>query len=199
MIIYSLPVIGALIGWIGACLALKMLFYPRTEKKLLFFSVQGLLPKKQPALARTLGRMIAAELFSMQDLTLQLKASATSDAAMTMVAQRLEEAINQKLPPALPMLAMFLNDGVKGKIKGALLGHLQGMLGELTEMLSATLEQDLDVEAFVEKKVAALPVDRIEEILTSTMQQELKHVEMMGGALGFVIGVVHLLLLTFAP
>ena len=53
--VYLLPLIAALIGWLTNLIAVKMLFHPRKSINLGFFSVQGVFPKRQKALAKKLG------------------------------------------------------------------------------------------------------------------------------------------------
>lgn len=196
MLLYTLPVIGALIGWITNYLAVKMLFHPRREIKILFFSIQGVFPKRQKALARKLGQLVSAELFSMEEVSAHMKEAATSDATMELVGRRIEEAITDKLPQALPMLAMFLNDALVAQIKGVLVEQLRGLIVELTELLSSTIEKDLDVHQIVEQKVAAFSSDKLEEVLFSIMRREFKFIEAVGAVLGLFIGIFQVFLLS---
>ncbi len=196
MLLYTLPVIGALIGWITNYLAVKMLFHPRREIKILFFSIQGVFPKRQKALAHKLGQLVSAELFSMEEVSAHMKEAATSGATMELVGRRIEEAITDKLPQALPMLAMFLNDALVAQIKGVLVEQLRGLILELTELLSSTIEKDLDVHQIVEQKVAAFSSDKLEEVLFSIMRREFKFIEAVGAVLGFFIGIFQIFLLS---
>jgi uncharacterized membrane protein YheB (UPF0754 family) len=195
MIIYTLPVIGALIGWITNYLAVKMLFHPQKEMRIFFYRLQGVFPKRQQAFARKLGAVVSGELFSVHDVTKHLKEKATSEATMGLITRRLEEAMIEKLPQAMPMLALVLNSDLVEKIKYALLEHLKDMIGELIEMLSADLQQDLDVHAIVEEKVASFSSQKLEEILYSIMKREFKFIEVVGAVLGFAIGICQLVLL----
>ena len=63
-IVFALPVIAAGIGWITNFLAVKMLFHPKSEVKLLGLRIQGVFPKRQAALAQKLGDIVSEELFS---------------------------------------------------------------------------------------------------------------------------------------
>jgi len=53
MLIYTLPFIAAIIGWVTNYLAIKMLFHPREKINLIFFSLQGIFPKRQKGLYRS--------------------------------------------------------------------------------------------------------------------------------------------------
>ena len=81
-ILYLLPFIAALIGWMTNFLAVKMLFHPKEPKKILGFSFHGVFPKRQSALAEKLGNLVSEELFSASDVSAKIKDFATSEDAM---------------------------------------------------------------------------------------------------------------------
>ena len=196
MLVYTLPLIGALIGWLTNYIAIKMLFHPRREVKIFFIPVQGVFPKRQKDFARKLGEIVSQELVSIQDLTAHLKEKATSEAIINHIALRLEEGIASRLPRAFPMLAMLMSNDMAGKIKGFLLQQIGSLNEELIDKLSGQLEEELDVHRIVEERVAAFSSDKLEEILYSIMRREFKFVELVGAVLGFLIGVVQVLMLT---
>ena len=196
MLTYTLPLIGALIGWLTNYIAIKMLFHPRDEVRIFFISVQGVFPKRQKDFARKLGQIVSEELISITDLTAHLKEKATSEAILNHIAQRLEEGIASRLPRAFPMLAMFMSGDMAEKVKGFLLEQIGSLNEELIDRLSGQLEEELDIHRIVEEKVAAFSSDKLEEILFSIMRREFKFVEMVGAVLGFLIGVAQVLLLS---
>lgn len=196
MLIYTLPVIGALIGWLTNYIAIKMLFHPRQERRIFFIPVQGVFPKRQKDFARKLGQIVSEELVSVEDITAHLKEKATSEAVLDHIAMRLEEGIAKRLPRAFPMLAMFMSSDMAEKIKNFLMGQIGSLNEELIDKLSDELEEELDVHRIVEEKVAAFSSDKLEEILFSIMRREFKFVELVGAVLGFLIGVAQVLLLS---
>ena len=196
MLVYTLPFIGALIGWLTNYIAIKMLFHPREEVKIFFIPVQGVFPKRQKDFARRLGQIVSEELISVEDLTTHLKEKATSEVILNHIAQRLEEAIAARLPRAFPMIAMFMSSDMVEKIKGFLMEQMGSLNEELIDKLSSQLEEELDIHRIVEEKVAAFSSDKLEEILFSIMRREFKFVELVGAVLGFLIGVAQVLLLS---
>ena len=195
-LVYTLPLIGALIGWLTNYIAIKMLFHPKNEVKIFFIPVQGAFPKRQKEFARKLGRIVSEELVSIKDLTAHLKEKATSEAVLDHIALRLEEGITKRLPRAFPMLAMMMSGDMADKIKAVLLEQISSLNEELIDRLSNELEEELDVHKIVEEKVAAFSSDKLEEILFSIMRREFKFVELVGAVLGFLIGVAQILLLS---
>src|SRR5210317_1838791 len=138
--LYSLPFIGAVIGWLTNYIAIKMLFHPRNEVRLFFIPVQGVFPKRQEALARKLGIIVSEELVSAQDVTAHLKEKATSEAVLNHIGMRLEEGISSRLPGAFPILAMLKSSDMADKIKNMLLDQMRSINEELIDKLSGELE-----------------------------------------------------------
>ena len=77
-VIYVLPFIGALIGWLTNYIAIKMLFHPREEKRILGVRLQGVFPRRQQALAKKVGEVVATELVSGEDISRAMKDKARS-------------------------------------------------------------------------------------------------------------------------
>jgi uncharacterized membrane protein YheB (UPF0754 family) len=196
MLIYTLPIIGALIGWFTNYIAIKMLFHPKDEVRIVFIPIQGVFPKRQKDFARKLGQIVSEELLSVHDITKHLKEKATSEAILQHIAKRLEEGITTRLPRVFPMLAMLVTGDMTAKIKKVLMEQIAGLNEELIEKLSGELEDELDMHRIVEEKVAAFSSDKLEEIVFAIMRKEFKFVELVGAVLGFLIGVAQVLLLS---
>jgi uncharacterized membrane protein YheB (UPF0754 family) len=95
----------------------------------------------------------------------------------------------------MPMLAMFLNDEIKDKIKSTLLGEIEEVIPSVIESYADKLKNDVDVKEIVYQKVLNFSSDKLEEILFSIMKKEFKFIELLGGLLGFIIGLIQTLLL----
>ncbi len=195
MLIYTLPFIAAIIGWVTNYLAIKMLFHPRKKVDLLLFSIQGIFPKRQKVLAERLGTMVATELFSFNDIKDRFTSTSSAEEINKVLDEKLEDFIEVKLKSALPMLAMFLNDGAKAKIKETLHAEFQHILPDILNKYSEKLEKEIDIEKIVTQKVEAFSSEKLEQILFSIMKKEFKFIEILGGVLGFLIGIVQLLII----
>lgn len=193
-LVFLLPVIAACIGWVTNYLAVKMLFHPRREIKVAGIRFHGVFPKRQKVLAERLGEIVSEELFSIEEVTGKLGEMAASDEVSQLVADRIEQTIRNKLVKSFPMLSMFLSDDMVEKVTGLFLSDLKGMLEDVAGEIGAKLEEEIDVKATVREKVAAFSTDKLEEMLFSIMKKEFRFIEVVGAALGFLIGSVQVLL-----
>ena len=65
---YISPFICAALAWCAGELLAYLVFRPRKRVSLGFFSIHGLLPRRQAALAQALGDLVAQELLTAQDM-----------------------------------------------------------------------------------------------------------------------------------
>lgn len=189
-ILFLLPFIAAIIGYATNYVAVKMLFHPRKKIKLLFFEIQGIFPKRQEVLGQRLGEVVARELVSVDDITLKIKDAARSDTVIEAIDEHLEKVIRNKLPEMFPMMSMFLNDELIAKIKGVFREEILNMTEHFTSKMSEDLKQNLDIEGIVKEKVSNFSSDKLEAILFQIMSKEFRFIEIIGGVLGFFIGIV---------
>ncbi|MDG1518170.1 MAG: DUF445 family protein [Flavobacteriales bacterium] len=194
--IYLLPFIGAITGWVTNWVAVKMLFHPKEPKNFGLFKVQGVFPKRQKLMAEKLGHIVAAELFSIDDVVEKMK-SADNTEVLGFVESKIDNFINVKLSGSMPMLAMFLNDDLKNKIKTTLMEEIAEVIPGVIDSYSNKLKNEVDVEAIVYEKVLNFSSDKLEEILYSIMKKEFKFIELLGGVLGFLIGIIQLCIVLF--
>lgn len=195
MLIWTLPIIAALTGYITNYIAIKMLFHPRKKVKILFLEIQGIFPKRQKNLAEKLGKIVAEELFSVEDVKKSLQDPSSTDEVAAIVDARLDDFLDNRLTETMPMLAMFMNEEIKEQIKSTLLAEVQMMLPELIDRFVQKMENEVDVEKTVYEKVVAFSTDKLEDILYSIMSKEFKFIEILGGVLGFMIGLIQIAIL----
>ena len=190
-----LPVIAAIIGWGTNYLAVRMLFHPRTEISVLGLKLQGVFPKRQKVLAEKLGRLVARELFSMQDVKKHLQGDEFVLHVTATIESKVDEFLEEKLTEVIPMAAMFLGSGMVEKIKQSLVENIAKSIPELGEMFVNHLEKNMNVESVVREKVEAFSSDKLEEMLLSIMKREFRFIECVGAILGFLIGLTQLAIL----
>lgn len=199
--LYLLPFIGALTGWVTNWIAVKMLFHPKEPKNFGLFKIQGVFPKRQKVMAEKLGNIVANELFSIDDVVAKMK-NADNTEVLGFVESKIDDFINIKLQASMPMLSMLLNADLnadlKAKIKNTLMTEIEEVIPGVIESYANKLKTEVDVKAIVKEKVTNFSSDKLEEILVSIMKKEFKFIELLGGVLGFIIGLIQLALVYFS-
>ncbi len=194
MLVYSLPFISAFIGWFTNWIAIKMLFHPKEEKRFLGLKIQGIFPKRQKQFAEKLGNLVAKELISFEDIEHKINNPATIQKALPFIETHIDNYIKNKLSKDLPIVSMFIGSETITKIKTGIVTEVESMLPTMISNLTSNIKNDLDIEKIVVEKVSNFSSEKLEEILNAIMKKEFVFVEIIGGVLGFIIGLVQVLI-----
>ncbi len=194
-VLLLLPVISALIAWFTNWIAIKMLFHPRRPVNILGMKIQGIFPKRQQQIAASLGALVARELLHFDEIAVRLKDPQQLSVVRPHIEQHLDHFLQEKLKEKLPVISMFVGQGTLEKIKEGLMEEIDLLLPEIIEKYTSNLGDQIDVEKIVVEKVRNFSSDKLEEILVQIMSKEFRFIELIGGVIGFMIGLLQLLLM----
>lgn len=189
-----IPVISAFIGWVTNLVAIKMLFHPRNPVNVLGIRIQGIFPKRQEQFAEKLGKLVSRELLSFSDIEEKISNPENLKKVLPMIETHIDHFLRVKLSESMPMISMFIGDKTIEKLKGTFMEELEILFPKVMKDYTNTLKQQLDLEHIVTEKVKAFSGDKLEEILYQVMAKEFRFVEIIGGVLGFLIGILQVAL-----
>ncbi len=184
-----IPVIGALIGWLTNYIAIKLIFRPFVPKRIPFtpWSIQGLIPKRQDEIAVNVGRVVENELISMEEIIGELNNQSRKKHLVEVVSDLLKERVNQKMPGFVPYSVKSL---VIALVEDTVNKEAPILFEQLTESISQDLLKEVKVDHLVEEKLRNFDLLQLEHLIFSVASKELKHIEVLGAILGFLIGLV---------
>ena len=194
---YSLvliPIIAAFIGWITNWIAIKMLFHPRLPKKILGITFQVIFPKRQQQFAEKLGKLVSEELLSFTDIEKKITDPKNIQQLMPVVETHIDQFLRQKLAEEMPIISMFIGENTIQQLKATFMKELEILFPVIMQRYMGHLQKELDLERIVIEKVASFSTDKLESILTSIMSREFRFIERLGAILGFIIGLLQVLL-----
>ncbi len=192
--IILIPFISAFIGWFTNWIAIKMLFHPKEPKKILGLTFHGIFPKRQRQFAEKLGILVSTELISFKEIEEKIVNPENIKKIMPLVEIRVDEFLRSKLGEAFPMISMFIGENTINKLKDVFMTELETIFPELIGSYMKDLESQLDLNKIVTEKVYGFSSDKMETILNQIMSKEFRFVEVIGGVLGFVIGIFQVIL-----
>lgn len=193
-----IPVISAFIGWFTNWIAIKMLFHPREPKKILGITFHGIFPKRQQQFAEKLGKLVSQELLSFSDIESKITNPENLEKIMPVVESHIDQFLRVKLAEAMPMISMFIGEKTINQLKEVFLTEMRSLFPVIMSNYMGKLQQELDLEKIVVSKVASFSSDKLESILNQIMAKEFKFVEIIGGVLGFIIGLLQILITYFS-
>ncbi|ACL69313.1 DUF445 domain-containing protein [Halothermothrix orenii] len=191
-----LPVVGALIGWITNYLAVKMLFRPYNPVKIPFIpvTIQGVLPRRKMELAESVARAIEEELLPKEYLLSRVNELQLEEDVLDILRRLINEKVDDKLPGFIPD---SFKQVMKNYISEFIEEEMKENLDRLVNDFHDTVVNKTNFGRLVQEKIESFPLTRLEDIVLKISSRELKHIELFGGVLGFIVGLGQALLLLF--
>ncbi|HEY8426222.1 MAG TPA: DUF445 family protein [Limnochordales bacterium] len=187
-----LPVTAALVGWVTNVVAVRLLFHPQRPVRIPWtrWSIQGVIPRRQAAIAASIGRLVEERLLQPRDLLASVDGSLRAE-----VAAALEGYVVRRLEAALPG---WVPSGVRSAVKRYAADRMRreadGALDSVIERLQQRLASELRVGSLVTERVRELELADFEASLVGIIGTELRWIEILGAVMGFAIGLVQMLI-----
>lgn len=196
-VLFLLPFIAATIGWFTNYIAVKMLFHPRKPIKIGFITLHGIFPKRQEDIAKSVGRMVANDLISSKDIEKRLATKDNIRAIIDKIEDTLDNYFEVKFPEKFPLLSKFISPKMRTKVKNEMLDEVEHLAPVLIANQVNDLDKVFDVEQIITEKVTNLSTEKLEGLMMSIIEKELTFIEWVGAVLGFIIGLVQVILVLF--
>ena len=193
--LWTLPVVGAVVGWGTNCLAVRMLFRPRRPIRFLGLTLVGLIPKRRRALAAKVASTVERELVRTSDIHEMLRDPELLRAAEAEIDLRVREFLARKMDD-LPTLALvMLPADLEDRLRRSIVKHVMESLPEISRNVGEKLGDRLNVRALVEERMNSFEDEHLEEIALEIARRELHAIEILGALVGGLIGGLQWLVL----
>jgi len=113
---------------------------------------------------------------------------------MPMIEGHVDNFLKNKLSDEMPFLSLFIGDKTIRSLKSVFMKELETLFPQLMKSYANQLQAELDLEKIVTEKVSAFSSDKLEDILYQIMSKEFRFVEILGGVIGFIIGILQVLI-----
>lgn len=163
LLLISIPFISAFVGYVTNWVAIRMLFRPHKEKRILGLRVPftpGLIPRQRVELAKTIGRAVSQELLTGEALVSRIEDREFRGKIYTIIRDYTQELLSKELPS--------LNALIPSKFRAewdALIIDLKLKLGDWSYKLLTGSEMQALIRAQVRQ--------RLEELLQRPLQETL--------------------------
>ena len=195
VVIFSIPFITAFIGWLTNWVAIKMLFRPQKPVKILgILTWQGLIPRRQTALAAQAAEIIERELISNHKIRDTLSQIDVSPHLKVAISRLIRDRLAPKLQ-GLPLVGNFINESAIDSLEKKAQEETLNEAPKLMETVAGNFEKHFDVKALVQERIEAFDLNKLESIVMEVAHKEFKTIERIGAALGFFVGCVQVLLI----
>ncbi|GAA0863318.1 DUF445 domain-containing protein [Paraclostridium tenue] len=187
-IILIMGIIGGIIGYITNKLAIKLMFRPIVPIKIPILNLEiiGLIPKRKKEIAVKIGEIIQDEFISLDDILKDLVTDEDKEKAVDYIKVKVRTIIDEKAA----LIPSYIKSIIKGYIDEIIEKEVNDSIDELSEEIIQKAHQRVNIKEIVENKVNDLDLIELENIILSVADKELKHIELLGLILGFLIGIV---------
>ncbi|WP_427339746.1 DUF445 domain-containing protein [Caloranaerobacter sp. DY30410] len=187
--VLTLAAIGAMIGWITNIIAIKLIFRPLKPVTIPIINVkiQGLIPKRRQEMAKSIGQVVEDELVSINEIIDRVVEQENLSNIIFIIKRKINGVIDEKLPSIIPstfknMIFNYVNEMVDSEG--------ERILKDLIEKMVHKATNEVKLSEMIEEKINSFELEKIESIIISIAKRELKHIEILGGILGFLIGII---------
>ncbi|GMR04680.1 MAG: DUF445 family protein [Thermodesulfobacteriota bacterium] len=182
------PIIGAIIGWLTNYVAIKLLFRPHLPVNILGYKFQGLIPKRRKEIARSIAKTIEKEVVNAGDLAGMLKSIDWKGEVERVIDELVDSRISSNKLKKIPLIGVA-SENLSYHIKYLLTKDIIKQIDSKKDTLVERFKENIDLNEMMVSRIDNLNFDRFEALLTDFITKELKHLEYLGGVMGFIIGL----------
>lgn len=184
-----IPVIGAFIGWVTNLIAVKAIFKPYEPVRILGlpWAIQGVVPKRRGELARSIGEVVERELLKIEDIMAQMKCPDVLDRITNSAGESIRCMIVERIPGWVPNTIRTVTLEMMGDMLNK---QMPQVIEQIIEQSGGTVMEKVKLSQLVEDRMNTYEIRHLEAIILKVASKELKHIEILGGVLGFLIGLV---------
>ena len=193
---FLIPIIGAVIGYFTNYIAVKMLFRPIQPINIPIFNIkiQGLLPSRRDELAESIAVSIEDNLLSIDNILEEFDHDLIKEELNLIIEDTINKKINENFKYVMPKM---LKDISREIIVDIIKEEVHNNFEDWMETLGERIKEEIDIKEMIEEKIKSFSLITLEDLVLDIAERELKHIEYLGGVIGFIIGLGQLLLIMF--
>lgn len=191
-----MPVFGGLTGLVTDWLALNMIFYPKYPTVYLgIFKWQGLFLKRQDAVAKKYGELMATKILTSASIMEAMLTGPLSDKLYEMIRRQVQQMVDEQAGLFKPVIVFSIGTrryrDAKNLAAERVILHLPGTFKQMEKYAEATM----DIRNILVTKMQALTKEEFEAVLRPAFQQDEWKLIACGAVLGFLVGELQVLLM----
>lgn len=193
--ILILAIIGGLIGYITNVIAIKLIFRPIVPIKIPIINKEiiGLIPKRKDEIAANIGTIIQEEFLSLDEILSNIITEEDKQNVVEYVKVKVKLIINEKLSLAPNSIKKIIQEYIYDIIED----EIKHSIDDLSEDVINKATTRINIKEIVENKINQLDLYELENIILRITKNELKHIEILGLILGFLIGIIQGIIILF--
>lgn len=187
--------IGGVIGYITNVLAIKLIFRPIEPIRIPILNLEiiGLIPKRRNEISKNMAEIIEEEFLDMDDILDSIMTEKDKEKIIEYIKEKIKNIAQEKMSfvpfPIKSMIEGYIIEAIDTEIKGA--------IDDLSEDIINKAKERINIQEMVENKINDLDLHELETLIIKVAKKELKHIEVLGLVLGFLIGIIQGIIVIF--
>lgn len=197
LMLLSIPLISAVVGWATNFMAVKMMFYPIEFVGLKpIFGWQGLIPAKRREMAEIEVDLVLGKLLSVEELTGRLDPDQLTQAIDRRLKQVLRKTVNTVMQESAPQLWASMPVQGKNLVYKRVENDMPSVVRKLVSDFQHNINEILNIKELVVEQLVNSP-ELINEIFLKAGEKEFPFIIRSGSYFGFLFGIPSMLLWHF--
>lgn len=194
LMLLSIPLISAVVGWATNFMAVKMMFYPIEFVGIRpIFGWQGLIPAKRKEMAEIEVELVLGKLLSVEELTSRLDPDELTAAIERRLKQVIRKVVNNVMQDAAPQLWASLPVQGKNLVYQRVENDMPDVVKKLVSDFQYNINEILNIKELVVEQLVNSP-ELINEIFLKAGEKEFPFIIRSGFYFGFLFGIPTMLL-----
>src|SRR5262245_8340028 len=160
--LFLIPAASAFSCWLVIKIFFSILFRPHQPRSFLGLKLQGILPKKQSAIAAGIGKFVAEQFFSLTTIEEKISDPSILQKIMPVIEEHIDDFLRNKLKKEMPFIGMFVGDKTIESLKKVFMTELEILFPKIMRSYASNLIADLNIEQLISKKIEAASIQEIE-------------------------------------
>jgi uncharacterized membrane protein YheB (UPF0754 family) len=175
-----------------------ILFRPFKPRKILGFSLQGILPAKQHQIAIKAGQIAAAEFSSFAAIEQKISDPRNMNKIKPLIETHIDDFLRIKLKDQMPMISMFIGDKTINTLKTVFMNEIEELFPQVMRQFAGELKNDLNIEQMVVTKIDNISPEKLESLLYQNLAKEFRLLLAGSSIIRLLIGRLQLVIIALA-
>lgn len=185
---WTLPLFGFLVGYATNWLALYLIFEPKTPKKFLGFTVQGLFHRRQKEIALRFGDIVAERVFNPDNLFKEISTGDPRKKLLSIVEGKADTLIAKYQKH--PMAAMVMKPELAAELKRDILRDVEAEMFRPHSLVQQFINKSDKIRKMLQERMAVMEPEGYENVLRPAFKQDEWKLIVAGAVLGAAVGLL---------
>lgn len=193
--IYLIPILNAAFGWMIISFLFYLLFHPQKKKNIFVVQIQGLIPGKLPEWGYQLGKYASENFINISRLKQNILEEENLKKINLLLEDKVDDFLRNKLKDRIPVLGMFITEGLISKMKETLMSELEHMIPDMIGFFADDLEKKYNVQQLIADKLAQVDPATLEKTFYEHAGKSVMQLKIFVAALGLLLGGFEIILI----